>query len=136
MKTIVQLSETIRDHLIKQRAKSESEHGSCKYRSDAGLMCAVGCLINDDAYDHDLEGKMSYDPIVVEALEQSGIVMDEATTAMSRSWQEYHDSSYTSDMAKGDSYSYRIWLESGADRHNPANVHNIILKKNQNHLPN
>jgi hypothetical protein len=130
MKTLVQLSETIRDHLIKQRAKSQTEHGSCKYRNDAGLMCAVGCLIADDVYEPGLEGKLSDDPRIVDALKQSGVLVDETSSQLFRVWQAYHDSFYTSgDVLSTETYRYIDWVKSGNEANSPTNFHDMILKE-------
>lgn len=126
----VELSEKIRDHLISQHAKSENVFGSCKYRNADGLMCAVGCLITDEVYDTGLEGNMSSDPVILEALEKSGVAMDEATIAMARAWQAYHDSSYFSnDVQSSASYSYSRWIVSKNEAHSPTTVHEIIIKE-------
>ena len=38
-------------HLRKQECKAEDNHSSlCMYRTQGGLKCAAGCLINDDEY--------------------------------------------------------------------------------------
>lgn len=44
-------------HLRKQGKKSflSGSAGVCAYRGDGGLQCAVGCLINDDEYDRNIE---------------------------------------------------------------------------------
>ena len=47
----------VEKHLLKQNVKSANKHGGCKYRDQAGRMCAVGCLITDDMYDPYLEGE-------------------------------------------------------------------------------
>lgn len=62
-------------HLLTQNCRSLLMPGSssCRYRGPNGLMCAVGCLINDECYDVELEGKMSGTPEVQAALECSGI---------------------------------------------------------------
>ncbi|WP_323016438.1 hypothetical protein [Castellaniella sp.] len=48
-------------HLRKQgrvSMKFTPGHGiTCAYRGYAGSMCAVGCLISDEAYDPDFEGE-------------------------------------------------------------------------------
>jgi hypothetical protein len=48
-------------HLRKQGkpAINETDSGEdiCAYRTDDGLKCAVGCLIPDDKYNEDLEGR-------------------------------------------------------------------------------
>jgi hypothetical protein len=63
-------------HLRAQNAKSNDLDG-CKYRSSTGLMCAVGCLIDDEFYSYRLEG-LNLDATVVNiALTQSGINVDD-----------------------------------------------------------
>ena len=129
--TLLQISEKIRDHLIKQRSKSQSEYGSCKYRNDEGLMCAVGCLITDEAYDEGLEGKMSDDLLVTAALERSGVQVDETGDKLFRAWQSYHDSSYFSnDVESNAGYCYGIWVaDTETESHSPAVFHEMILKE-------
>ena len=128
--TLLQISEKIRDHLTKQHDRSTNDHGSCKYRADSGLMCAVGCLIDDGVYEQWLEGKMANDPDIIDALERSGVAMDEATIDLARAWQQYHDSSYSSNDVQSDaSYSYSVWNRSGNDANSPATVHDIIMKE-------
>jgi hypothetical protein len=43
-------------HLLKQRAVSEDENGSCRLRSAHGRKCAIGSLVKDDVYDPAIEG--------------------------------------------------------------------------------
>ena len=58
----------VHKHLLKQYEKSESKYVGCKYRSDNGLRCAVGCLMTDDIYDSSLEGSNLGDIRVRQAL--------------------------------------------------------------------
>ena len=44
-------------HLFTQKKPARDHNGSCKYKTDGGLMCAVGCLIPDDEYKEHFEGK-------------------------------------------------------------------------------
>lgn len=49
----------VRDHLLKQMAKSlDRKKGGykCAYRGDNGLTCAAGCLIGDEEYTSEMEG--------------------------------------------------------------------------------
>ena len=57
----------VEKHLLKQN-KQSVRVGSCKYRTDSGLSCAVGCLMTDDMYDSSLEGESVKATEVVEAL--------------------------------------------------------------------
>lgn len=53
------------DHLATQKARAvDPISGVCRYRTRDGLMCAVGCLIDDDDYDDDIEGDLApmFDP--------------------------------------------------------------------------
>ena len=64
--------ETIRAHLIKQgKPAIDPVTGSCFYRHN-GLMCAVGCLIKDEAYSVALEDNTTDDVGVRLALRASG----------------------------------------------------------------
>lgn len=47
---------TVAQHLLSQNERS-MENDRCAYRNSAGLKCAVGCLIPDEKYSEDLEGK-------------------------------------------------------------------------------
>ena len=47
--------DTMVNHLRKQQARAVNEKGNCRYRTENGNMCAVGCLIADDEYDAGLE---------------------------------------------------------------------------------
>lgn len=48
----------VKKHLLRQGERSVSSGGWCLYRSDDGAMsCAVGCLMTDDMYSLDFEGK-------------------------------------------------------------------------------
>ena len=44
-------------HLRKQGKPAHNENGYCCYRTEGGLMCAVGCLITDAEYKRSMEGK-------------------------------------------------------------------------------
>jgi hypothetical protein len=45
-------------HLLQQNKRSTMEDDSwCMYRSEEGLMCAVGCLIDDSDYKPEMEKK-------------------------------------------------------------------------------
>ena len=59
-------------HLISQNARAE-EHFNCKYRTDRGLKCGVGCLIDDEHYSEDMEGGKADCYQVSAALKSSGV---------------------------------------------------------------
>ncbi len=70
MSTTFELFERVRAHLLNQNRRSVDAHG-CAYRGTDGLSCAVGCLIKDEFYNSEMEGKNVDHPMVVYALEKS-----------------------------------------------------------------
>jgi hypothetical protein len=66
-------------HLLKQGKTSSISNldGICAYRGEDGAMCAIGCLIDDSAYDFVIEGKSVDMPEVEMALRASGINFDD-----------------------------------------------------------
>ena len=40
----------VQKHLLKQNEQALDRVGSCQYRTNSGLSCAVGCLIPDQMY--------------------------------------------------------------------------------------
>ena len=48
--------DTVATHLMTQRERA-SLNGQCQYKDPEGLKCAVGCLIPDDVYSPQMEGK-------------------------------------------------------------------------------
>lgn len=78
-------------HLLTQGEKSMKD-GECAYRGDDGKMCAVGCLIDDEHYTPDLEGKMVCRAAVRKALEGSlSIPVDLTSHQLLLELQECHD---------------------------------------------
>ena len=53
--TAQEVFDQVRDHLLSQGEKSEED--ICLYRGPRGLKCAAGCLIGDDEYKPEFEGK-------------------------------------------------------------------------------
>ena len=84
--------ETIRAHLIKQgRPALDPMTGSCFYRTEGGLKCAVGFLISDEAYHEELEDCTPNTPCVRVALRSSGWEFTENEFNMLRHMQDRHD---------------------------------------------
>jgi len=50
-----EILDKVATHLLSQMEQALSKGGSCMYRTEAGLKCAIGCLIPDDLYDPDIE---------------------------------------------------------------------------------
>lgn len=75
------------NHLLKQNKKAREEYSTtCRYRTNDGLMCAVGCLISDDEYDPSIEGRGVHDLISTYEIDVHGSV----SSLLSR-LQEIHD---------------------------------------------
>lgn len=60
MKSKQEIFDTVVNHLHKQGKPAEVGN-TCRYRTEDGLMCAVGCLIPDDKYKPEMEGHVAYD---------------------------------------------------------------------------
>lgn len=110
-----EIFERVRAHLLKQNARSgivvTDEDGEdsteCRYRGPDGMMCAVGCLITDEAYDEAMESALvpgvengvwvSLGPTssvaAVSALNASGIPARYSTMRLLYNLQSLHDSS-------------------------------------------
>lgn len=98
-----QIFDKTASHLLKQGTQSVLEDSdTCAYRGQDGLMCAVGCLINEDAYNWSLEGTAIDDsPNVQRALRHSGIEFDtdgQVMLLLTR-LQAIHDTKEESDWA-------------------------------------
>lgn len=78
-------------HLLAQNARSVAADGTCMYRDENDRQCAVGCLIEYDAYSKYLEGRGVSDPNVRTALEQSGVPVDHDTFVVLSRLQSIHD---------------------------------------------
>lgn len=120
------ISETIRDHLIKQRARAmtrklcwapENPALFCQYRGDNGTMCAVGCLIPDSQYDESFEGEPINGTNNAQDLRRllnklyPGVDM-----SMLVSWQRYHDGT-----------DYQSWVDGEEGSTSPTGQHDRIL---------
>lgn len=89
------LFNTIRTHLLTQNKKARTVAGRCKYRTDSGLKCAVGCLITDSVYEdvgRIIEGRPAEAPEVTQAVEESiGETLDVRAESMLYRMQRLHD---------------------------------------------
>jgi hypothetical protein len=56
MLTPKDIFERVSTHLLRQRAVSEDDDGSCRLRGANGRKCAIGSLVCDDLYEEHLEG--------------------------------------------------------------------------------
>lgn len=88
---LIEISETIRDHLIKQNRVSNAE-GGCLYRAPCGAMCAVGFLIKDEFYNPVMEHSPAASPFVREAVCKSlDMKWTNGLSDVVKQWQFYHD---------------------------------------------
>ena len=88
-------------HLLAQGVRSirKSKMYMCAYRGEGGLRCAVGCLIKDEFYHEDLEGRAmlpdkkedDHQMLLEEALIKSGIDLNSTMTHMLGDLQSLHD---------------------------------------------
>lgn len=120
--TLLQISEKIRDHLIKQKAKSQNNDGACKYRNVNGDMCAVGCLIPDEVYSPELEDKaMDREEIITAVGLSLKMKLDENTIELLKAWQQYHDGGYAQFTAIDSvlRVNYERWIGEGAQPDSP-----------------
>ena len=62
------------DHLQTQNCKALDDRTACRYRGPNGTMCAAGCLITDDEYDPQIEGKTVYSVKISRISNQLGLV--------------------------------------------------------------
>jgi len=79
--TIQQVFDKCAAHLLTQGQRSVREwrgpyHKASAYRGDNGLRCPVGCLIDDDYYDEEMEGLRVSHWIVLAGLRQSHVLPD------------------------------------------------------------
>lgn len=78
-------------HLLAQDQKSHKYGMGCLYRGPGGTSCAVGCLIDEEHYNHVMEGCSAKDSEVLDALENSGIPVFDGMVEMLAELQALHD---------------------------------------------
>lgn len=67
--TLQEMFDKVAAHLLKQNRKAISADGrSCMYRAPNGDQCAAGCLIPDDKYSPEMEGKTVFSDRVRNAI--------------------------------------------------------------------
>jgi len=95
--SLQQAYEKIREHFIQQGRPAVDmryESKPCYYRhkdGDVTLMCAVGCLIDDDAYNRSIEDNCVESDVVIAALEKSGLSLSDRGKAFLSDAQMAHD---------------------------------------------
>jgi len=61
----------VKERLLAQMSKSDNEDGACMYKSDTGLKCAVGHLIDPVHYNPRIENNAIYDESVQAVVKKS-----------------------------------------------------------------
>ena len=77
--------DTIVRHLRNQGRQAIDGEGACCYRTQDGLKCAVGCLIPDDKYGTDIEGKS------VTILPRTSLGLEDVSCSLLEYLQHTHD---------------------------------------------
>lgn len=86
-----ELFDRVKNHLLTQGQKA-LKNGSCAYRGDDGLKCAVGVLIKDEFYDQDFEGLNTGCDELRAALTKSGVDLNDGDIIiMLHKLQDCHD---------------------------------------------
>lgn len=54
-----EIFDRVAQHLLRQNSRSVlvGKNDACRYRGSAGLKCAIGCLIADEDYEPEMEGR-------------------------------------------------------------------------------
>ena len=90
MRTAQELFDTIVTHLRTQGRLCITLAG-CAYRGDEGSMCAIGCLIPNEAYSSDMEGKSIIGLLCSDLLPESLKNELKAHDRLLTSMQDIHD---------------------------------------------
>lgn len=107
MITSKEIFNKVATHMLTQNAKSQTLDADgieliCAYRGNDGRMCAVGCLIKDEAYNSMMEGYTinlqttsrivnEQDVMIRSALVESDIPTDRDTLILLQRLQSIHD---------------------------------------------
>lgn len=108
----------IEQHLIQQKARAVQPgvligpdiSDRCQYRTDAGLMCAAGCLIPDEKYTPEMEGLTAHGV----RNNFGDIFPQDISDRELNKWQDYHDN-YC--LVGHVCYSYKQWVEGDESNH-------------------
>lgn len=92
MKKLKEIVDKVETHLLNQGGASFNNNLDCRYRSDYGLTCAIGCLITDENYSDSIENYPCSNDCVIQALENSlNVTISEFDKAVFTRMQEIHD---------------------------------------------
>ena len=91
--TLQEIFTKVARHLLTQKVKSFGSDAGCLYRGPNGTSCAVGCLIQEEHYDPELEGNVVNALSVQDSLNASGIQVTPETIHLLEELQLLHDES-------------------------------------------
>lgn len=101
-------------HLLKQGRPARNSEDSCRYRTESGLSCAVGCLIPDRLYSPSFEGASA--PKVIKLLYDAGLADWREHRQLLQELQWVHDECTVLDDNSFNIWSLRARLADLADR--------------------
>lgn len=114
---IQEVFDKVASHLLKQGKQSMNNAlNVCAYRGSGGLMCAVGCLIEDEFYSFELEGQRAFRVQVRAALRRSIGDFDGGVAQLLDSLQVMHDDAppeFWSDRLSQIARSYGLEFNKG-----------------------
>lgn len=92
-----QVFDQVAVHIIAQGRRAQ-DYGSCRYRTEDGLKCAVGCLIPDELYDPHLEGASVMRDRVQDTLNKIWTKISPAQYCLLKALQNAHDMTLESSL--------------------------------------
>jgi hypothetical protein len=88
--TINDVFDKVVEHMLKQNQRAVDKDNRCMYKTEDGLKCAVGCLINDTNYSTTLEHQSIRS--IEAALKLSGVPVESSRVLrLLEDLQEVHD---------------------------------------------
>ncbi len=99
-----QIFDTVATHLLKQKKVAKNKGGCCAYRGKNGTKCAAGCLIPNELYAREFEGRAifaifdeTYDSMYSRSVQEKGSALRKLwgtkNRALISSLQAVHDGS-------------------------------------------
>lgn len=91
--TSQQFFDRVATHLLTQKQRSyDPRRAECRYRGPAGLQCAIGCLIPDEAYHPSFEGWNAWaDTAESRAIRRAAGIRGRKQVGLATNLQQVHD---------------------------------------------
>lgn len=119
----------IEQHLTQQKSRAATPGGSCQYRTEDGLMCAVGCLIADADYNADMMESKGVE-MMLDA--NPGVLPTDISVQELAAWQNYHDHRHygyeEGVIHPSVEFDYRAWI-NGDEAHSPTKFKEYMASK-------